>query len=71
MNLDWQRILLNIRQVMPIAKAARILHLNVATINNYARGTASEPKFSNGIAILDLHYKLCPEKHDMAKLGKV
>ncbi len=45
-------------------------HMDDRTIHRLQRGEIAEPKFSQGLALLDLHVKWCAEKHDFKKIGK-
>lgn len=71
MNLDWQRIVLNIRQAgMPVRSISRKVGMAPDTLGHYVRGECREPPFSKGLALLDLHHALCPEKHRLDQLKR-
>ena len=60
MNINWQRAALNIRQSgMSLQAASKQIGANKNALAQLARGEINEPKFSQGIAILDLHVDLC------------
>jgi hypothetical protein len=69
-NIDWQKVALNIRSVVSLSAAARRAKIDASTLRKLARGEVAEPKFSSGIALLDLHYALCPDRHDLTNLRK-
>lgn len=71
MNLDWQQIVLNIRNNgISGATIARKVGCHHAHILNMASGIVQEPKFSTGIKLLDMHYAVCRDKHDMKSLTR-
>ena len=60
MNINWQRATMNIRQSgMSLQAASKRIGANKNALAQLARGEINEPKFSQGIAILDLHVDLC------------
>lgn len=68
--IDWQTVVLNIRQAgMPVSAIARKVNMDGNTLRHYARGECSEPRFSQGCALLDLHYSLCPDKHNLDSIA--
>lgn len=72
MTLNWNRIMLNLRAAgLSMAAISRRIGMDQATCQRLARGEIREPKFSHGIAILDLHLALCPERHNIEKLRLV
>lgn len=58
MKVNWQRLALNIRKHTSLAKAAKRVGMDQATLQRIARGDTEEPKFSNGANLLDLHVDL-------------
>ena len=59
-RVDWQRCALNLRQAgMPLAQGDRKVGLWKGLTARIALGEIAEPKFSQGLALLDLHEKLC------------
>jgi hypothetical protein len=71
-NLDWQRIALNIRRagVSPTAQAKRI-GMDPSTVLRYSRGELTlPPRFDRALDWLDLHAQLCPDKHKLEALRK-
>lgn len=61
--IDWQRVVLNIRQKRSLATVSRDINVGYQHLSRISRGEVQEPKFEAGIRLLDLHYKLCREKH--------
>jgi hypothetical protein len=64
MLIDWQQLALNLRAHKPLSK----LSLELGKANDYlghlSRDETREPKFSDGIALLNLHLDVCGiEKH--------
>ena len=64
MKIDWQRLLLNLRQAkLSLSAVSKICHIDPATVGHLSRCETREPKFSQGLALLDLHLQICPDKH--------
>lgn len=63
MNIDWQQVCLNLRRHKHLAKVARLVECDEATLNRIARGETKSVKFETGLKLLDLHFDLCPERH--------
>lgn len=64
MNINWQACALNIRQAgISLARAADRCGMDQATLQRLARGEIREPRFSQGVKLLDLHLDLCGDKH--------
>jgi hypothetical protein len=64
MNIDWQRVALNISREMPLVQASSKLGRHKMFLGSLARGQVKEPKFGDGVRLLDLHLDLCgPERH--------
>ena len=71
MKLDWAKVTNNLRHAgFSCACVSRKLGCTEATLQKLARGEVCEPKFSTGVALLDLHHKHCNDKHDMETLAK-
>ena len=69
MNLDWQAVVLNIRSAgLSVTAQARRVGMAPQTLRHFARGECSEPRFSQGLKLLDLHHQHCPEKHNITAL---
>lgn len=67
--IDWQRVVLNIRQQgLSVAAIARRVRMDADTLRHYARGEVREPRFSQGVELLNLHHALCPDKHTLENL---
>lgn len=63
-NINWQQLALNLRYHKPLWQVSLSLGLNRDYVGKFSRGEIQEPKFSDGIALLDLHLDLCGiEKH--------
>lgn len=62
--VDWQQIVLNLRRAGISNKFIYAqTGIHDTTVSHYVRGTAREPTFSRGLALLKLHHKFCPEAH--------
>lgn len=71
MILDWQRLILNLRREgMSAAAISRKVKCAPETVQHLARGDVVEPKFSIGVALLDLHLLHCRDKHNIDALSK-
>lgn len=67
--IDWQRVILNLTSAgMSIKGIAHRVRMAPETLAHMARGETREPRFSRSLALLDLHYSVCPEKHDIGAL---
>lgn len=64
MGVDWMMICINLRRIKPLAAIGREIGSEEKTLNRLARGEVKEPRFSLGIKLLDLHYDLCPDRHN-------
>lgn len=70
LKIDFQRVILNLRTAgMTYEAIAKKCGCDAQFIGHYARQEAYEPKLSKAIALLDLHYDLCPQKHNMRDLS--
>ncbi len=64
MKIDWQQLANNIRWHMPLVEASEKLGRHRDWLAHVARGEIAEPKFGDGLALLNLHLDLCgKEKH--------
>lgn len=69
MKLNWQKIILNIRTSgLSYAKISTKAGVDAQRIGHLARGEQYEPRFSDGLALLDLHERFCPERHNLQEL---
>lgn len=65
MRVDWQQIILNLRSAgMTYKEISNRIGVDAQTIGHLARMEIYEPKFSKGLALLNLHYDKCPDKHN-------
>jgi len=62
--IDWQRVTLNLRRVRPLSTVAKQIGSNERHLNRLARGEVDQPRFNTGVALLDLHFDLCRDRHD-------
>ena len=51
--LDWQLLVLKLRSVAPLSVISKRLRRNPEWLSTIARGDVAEPKFSDGIALLN------------------
>lgn len=59
-RVDWARLALDLRQAgLPLQKASARIGQNLGFVAQLARGEVQEPKFSQGVALLDLHFDVC------------
>lgn len=69
MILNWQKIVLNMNAAgLSYAKISAKAGVDAQRIGHLARAEQYEPRFSEGLALLDLHVKFCPEKHTLKEL---
>ena len=61
--INWQQLTLNLRSYKPLSKIAKQADIDAGTLRRIARGDTPEPKFNQGIRLLDLHYDLFPDRH--------
>lgn len=67
--INWQRVVLNIKAAgVSYQAAGRRVRMAPETIGHLARGEVNEPRFSQGVALLNLHHALCPDKHSVEAL---
>lgn len=71
LKIDWQKVCLNIRSAgVPLSRAAKLCGSDWQHLNRLARGEVENPRWPTAIALLDLHYDICNEKHTMENLKK-
>jgi hypothetical protein len=64
MKIDWQKCVLNIRnEGLAAHRIAKKCGMDAVTAQRLARGEIKEPRFSQGLKLLDLHLGICPDKH--------
>lgn len=70
MIIDWQLVILNLRNAgLTYAAISEKVGIDAQTIGHLARCEVYEPKFSKGLALLNLHYDLCKQKHNLIDLN--
>lgn len=63
-DIDWQVVALNIRNSgLPLHRAAPLVEMDSATLNRIAR-EGGNPRWRQGVLLLDLHLDRCAEKHE-------
>lgn len=68
--IDFQRVILNLRNAgLTYEAIAKKCKIDAQQIGHLARYETYEPKLSKAIALLDLHYDLCRDKHNMKELS--
>ncbi|CAB4145092.1 hypothetical protein UFOVP891_26 [uncultured Caudovirales phage] len=69
MKLDWQRVVLDLRTAgFTCAAISRKLEIEKSFVQRLANGASTEPRFSEGLRLLDLHHDLCGKKHTIDEL---
>lgn len=69
MLIDWQKVVLNLRTAGCTTNAIiRRANMAGSTIRHLARGEIKEPRFSQGMKLLDMHSSFCPDKHSLNNL---
>ncbi len=67
--IDWQKLILNLRSAgLSTLMVSKRANMDAQTVTRFARGELKEPRFSQGLALLDLHLIACPEKHQEIRL---
>jgi hypothetical protein len=54
--IDWQQLALNLRRSGSLTSYSLKIGRNKGFINQFALGIVKEPKFEDGIKLLDLHF---------------
>lgn len=57
--IDWFRIIIDLERVYSQEQIGNAVGRDASTINRYKQDL-TEPKYSVGVALLDLHVKLVP-----------
>ena len=70
MPIDWQRVCNNLRGHGSLRQHARTLGVSPGYLHQYSSDRAVCPRFDHALAILDLHYDLCPEHHRPEVIGE-
>jgi hypothetical protein len=69
--IDWSRVILSLRsRGLSAAAISRKVNADKKTIARLANGDVAEPKFSAGVALLDLHLDVCRDRHNLKELRK-
>lgn len=69
MTIDWQRVVMNIRQAgVPVSQLAKRVGMDDQTLRNYARGECNNPRWTQALALLDAHADVCPERHRIGEI---
>lgn len=69
-KIDWLRVILDINAAgVPSNHIQDTCKMDWRTLGHLRRGEVSEPRFSRGIALLEMHAKHCPEKHDINRIA--
>lgn len=68
--IDWQRVVLNLRtHYKPLSTIAKEVGSDWQHLNRLARGEVMQPRFNTGVALLDLHHRVCPQDHSLERIG--
>jgi hypothetical protein len=60
MNIDWGKAALNMQNSgKPLRRLSKSIGRNGGYLSQIARGEIKEPKFSDGVALLNLHLDIC------------
>lgn len=59
MKVDWQQLALNLRKHGALRSFSEGLNVNRDYLGQLSRNEIAEPKFSVGVALLNLHLDLC------------
>jgi hypothetical protein len=54
-NINWQKLALNLRKHKPLTTLSAEIGRHDGYLNQIARGELEEPKFSDGLKMLNLH----------------
>jgi hypothetical protein len=69
MQIDWQKVCLNLRRHRSLWRIAREIGADGDHLNRLARGEVQQPRFNTGIKLLDLHEKYCRDRHSLEYIG--
>ncbi len=61
--IDWQQLVLNLRRYKPLAHVANEVDIDADTLRRIARGETPQPKFDQGLRLLNLHLDHCSDRH--------
>lgn len=70
MRIDWQQLALNLRAHKPLEKLSVEMGLHKGYLNHLSRSEIKEPKFSDGLMLLNLHLDLCGQEKQRQLLVK-
>ena len=69
--IDWSKVVLSLRSHgLSAAAVSRKVNADKKTIARLANGDVAEPKFSAGVALINLHYDVCQDRHNLKELRK-
>lgn len=57
--IDWQKVVLDIRRHHSCRTIDKLIGVHLDYTAKLARAEISEPRYSDGVKLLDLHRKLC------------
>jgi hypothetical protein len=67
--IAWSLVVSNLRGAGMSARGiAKKCRMDAQTVSRLQSELQREPRWTQALALLDLHYGLCPEKHSLAKL---
>lgn len=70
LRIDWQKVILNLRNAgLSYEKISKATKIDAQAIGHLARYETYEPKLSKAMALLDLHFDHCKDKHSLKDLS--
>lgn len=70
LKVDWSMLVLNLRRHKPLSVLSLELGKDKDYCGRLARGAVDEPKFLDGLKLLDLHLDLCGLDRHTRLVGK-
>jgi len=62
--IDWPKVILDLNHYMTCRAISRVIGRQMDYAARIVREDIKEPRYSDGVKILELHQKLCGGTHD-------
>ena len=69
MKINWHTVIMNLRKAgLTYEAISKKCNIDSQVIGHLSRYEVTEPKFSTGQSLLNLHYDVCKNKHNLKDL---
>lgn len=67
--IDWNLLVIKLSTKKPMTDIAKELNIDCGKLHRMSRGIQGEPKFTLGLALLDLYFDYFPDSLEDIKIG--